>query len=425
MRALTGRISDRALLVAALGTALGVRLGVVAVTRHQVIVADPADYHRLGLLLADGQGFGRSVLGAGGGPTAFRPPLYPLFLGLVYRVTGNSVTAARVGQALLGVLTVALLALIANMIWGRRVARVVLVLGAAYPPLVFVGTPLLSESISLPLQLGALAAALQVRLGGAPLPWSAATGILLGLGVLARPTLAALAVPILVLLLTAGAPWRARLVWTAVAGLTAVATLVPWEVRTYRAFDTFVPVSTLDGFVLAGVYNRQADDDPRDPGQWRNPTGIPAMAPYFRDATLDELELSQRLRTTATDYAIAHPGYVGRVVGWNMVRLFDLTGPRLARASAEPLGFGPRVADIWLVSYAVVMILALAGACTRLARRAPIGLWLVVPAVVAATVPTLGTSRYRSPIEPVIVLLAALAVTTWLDRRASETAAAS
>lgn len=417
-----GRISDRVLLAAGLGTALFVRLGLVVATRHQAVVADPADYHRLGLLLADGRGFGRSVLAAGGGPTAFRPPLYPLFLGLVYRVTGDSVTAARVTQALLGVVTVALLALIADMIWGRRVARVVLLVSAVYPPLVFVGTPLLSESISLPLQLGAIAAGLQVRRGRAPLPWAAVTGLLLGLGVLARPTLGALAVPIVVLLLTAKAPWRARLTWTAVAGLTAVATLVPWEVRTYRAFDAFVPVSTLDGYVLAGVYNRQADEDPRDPGQWRNPTGVPAMARHFRDPTLDELELSQRLRKTATDYASAHPGYVGRVVGWNTVRLFDLTGLRLARASAEPLGFGPRVAEIWLGSYAVAMILAVAGACTRLARRAPLGLWIVVPAVVAATVPTLGTSRYRSPIEPVIVLLACLAITTWLDRRTSQAA---
>jgi hypothetical protein len=35
---------------------------------------------------------------------------------------------------------------------------------------------------------------------------------------------------------------------------------------------------------------------------------------------------------------------------------------------------------------------------------------------VAVTVPTLGTSRYRAPIEPFVVLLAASAVVSGIDR---------
>ena len=78
-----------------------------------------------------GHGFGETGLAAGGGPTAFRPPLYPLFLGAVYAVTGDSITAARLLQALLGVAAVGLLGVIAWQLWGRRVA---LIATGASPP---------------------------------------------------------------------------------------------------------------------------------------------------------------------------------------------------------------------------------------------------------------------------------------------------
>jgi len=78
------------------------RARMVMATQHLVLSGDPADYDRLGRLLAAGKGFGTSVLSPSGGPTAFRPPLYPLFLGAVYKVTGGSMTAARLVQAVLG-----------------------------------------------------------------------------------------------------------------------------------------------------------------------------------------------------------------------------------------------------------------------------------------------------------------------------------
>src|SRR5690348_16137820 len=97
-----GRARNRMAWATVLGLALVTRVGLVMATRPARLGADPADYDRLARLLAGGHGWGHSELAAGGGPTAFRAPLYPLFLAAVYKVTNDSVTAARLAQALLG-----------------------------------------------------------------------------------------------------------------------------------------------------------------------------------------------------------------------------------------------------------------------------------------------------------------------------------
>src|SRR5206468_10977698 len=127
-----------------LGAALLVRLAVVGLTHDSYRLRDdPADYHRLGVSLAGGHGFAHSVVAAGDGPTAFRPPLYPLTLGAVYTVAGHRVVVARVVQAVVGTITVALLGVLAGLLWDRRVALVAMGLAAIYPAVVLTDTALL------------------------------------------------------------------------------------------------------------------------------------------------------------------------------------------------------------------------------------------------------------------------------------------
>ena len=63
---------------------------------------DEPDYHRLASTVAAGQG----LLSPEGQPTAARPPLYPMFLGGLYRLTGSDPDAGRALQVGLGALVV-------------------------------------------------------------------------------------------------------------------------------------------------------------------------------------------------------------------------------------------------------------------------------------------------------------------------------
>src|SRR5439155_12748910 len=113
---------DRAMWALVL-VALAVRLAAVAATPHYVPVSDPLDYERYALAIQHGHFPPRG--GGDPGPTAYRPPLYPLFLGTVYRLSpGDPRVAARVVQAFVGALTVLLAGVVARQLFGRRIALV-------------------------------------------------------------------------------------------------------------------------------------------------------------------------------------------------------------------------------------------------------------------------------------------------------------
>src|SRR4051812_18443476 len=101
-----------------LALALAVRVAQILATPNWTAVADPGDYSRHAAANAHGHGMAQALLPQGG-PSAIRPPAYPVFLGGVYAVTGDSQTAGRLAAALLGVVAVALIGLIADMLWGR------------------------------------------------------------------------------------------------------------------------------------------------------------------------------------------------------------------------------------------------------------------------------------------------------------------
>jgi 4-amino-4-deoxy-L-arabinose transferase-like glycosyltransferase len=402
--------------VAVLGVALVLRVGVVLATRNLTLRDDSADYVRLAGLLAHGHGFGDTVLAAGGGPTAFRAPAYPLFLGAVFRVTGDSLTAARLLQAGLGTVTVALIGIVAWQLWGRRTGIIAATLAAVYPPLILLGDAVQTESISLPLQMLVLALVLEHRRRAddrVVLP--AACGALIGLCILTRPANIALVIPVVLLLATART-LRALLVPGAVVLGALLLTLAPWQVRNQSTFHRFVPVTTTDAFILAGVYNDQAAHDPHNRAVWRPPFVVPGLAELFTDPQLDEVELAEALREEGTEYAKEHPGYVAEVVATNIAHLFSVNG--LARAETGHLseGYGSGWSALWTISYWIVALLALGGMATRQARRVPLTWWLTPVLFVVVTVPTLGTARYRAPIEPFLVLLATLAIVALLDR---------
>jgi 4-amino-4-deoxy-L-arabinose transferase-like glycosyltransferase len=399
-----------------LGGAFALRVVVLLTARGIPLRDDSADYARLGKLLAHGHGFGDSLLAAGGGPTAFRPPAYPLFLGTVFRATGDSLTAARLLQAVLGTVTVALIGIIAWQLFDRRHGLIAAGIAAVYPPLVLTGNGVLTEAISLPLEMLVLVLALRYRRsgrGGLTLP--ALIGLLIGICVLTRPANVALAIPIVLLLTTS---WRGRgLVPAAVAVGVLLVTLAPWQIRNQIRFDEFVPLTTGEAFVVGGVYNDQAAHDPHNRAVWRSPTFVPGLANLFDDRALDESELADALRGRGTDYAKEHPGYVPVVIATNFVYLFDLSGFERAETGHASLGYGAGWSKLWTISYWAVALLALCGAFTRKVRDAPLAVWLIPVLFVLVTIPTLGTARYRAPIEPFLVLLAAAAIAHGLERR--------
>jgi 4-amino-4-deoxy-L-arabinose transferase-like glycosyltransferase len=398
-----------ALLVLAL--ALAVRVAQIAATPHWEPVADPADYVRHAVSIGDGHGMADSFL-PHGGPSALRPPAYPYLLGGVFAVSGDSYTAGRLAGALLGVLTVALIGVIAQLLWTSRAAIVAMVLAAVYPPLVLLSGTLLSESLGLPLVLGIVALVLAHRDAPRP-PWvGPVVGLLFGLALLDRPALVMFGVPLVVGLW--GRPWPTWRAARTPASALAVAALaiVPWTIRNAIEFHDFVPISTQSGFLVAGTYNSVSHHDPVNTGAYRPASFAPELRPIIDDSSLDENEVNKKLAEAGRSYAQDHPGYVPQVLWRNGLRLLGLERPvATIESTYEFQGIGKGYAKLALIAWYVVALAALVGWVLGPARRVPWWLLVVPPLLFAGVIWISSDVRYRAPIEPFVLLAAAAAIT--------------
>ena len=104
-------------------------------------VSDQREYHLVGMRLADGLGL---TYPSGTLYVHSHPPLYPIFLGLIYAAGGGDV-AVRAVQLALALATLALAYLTARRAFGVRVAKASLAAGALYLPTAFYLSQLYSE----------------------------------------------------------------------------------------------------------------------------------------------------------------------------------------------------------------------------------------------------------------------------------------
>jgi 4-amino-4-deoxy-L-arabinose transferase-like glycosyltransferase len=405
--------------------ALVLRLGYMALTPDYKVVDDARDYDLHARSIALGQGFAH----LGPGParrTAFRPPGYPYFLAGVYAIGGVQRAAdsrrfllGRIANALVGTAVVALTGLLSAQVFNRRVALAAIALGAVYLPLILIGGALMSEPLFAALLLGGLTAALQHRRSEHRYRCAAVAGMLGGLTILTRANAAILLVPLM------AAVWdaRPRRSWRALAPpatLIAVAllTVAPWTVRNAVAFHDFVPVSTQLGTALAGTYNDASRNDRRSPASWRSLRRVPDyqyLVRHRRWRRIPEPALERELRAAALHYVAKHPAYVAEVAWWNTRRMLDLAGLSWSRHTASTISVGPGWAEAGVACFWLFAALAIGGALIGRGRRVPMHV-AAVPALLYLSVVFLAfeTPRYRTGMDPFIVMLGAVAaVAAW------------
>jgi 4-amino-4-deoxy-L-arabinose transferase-like glycosyltransferase len=414
-------------LIAILGVALVLRLATIVATSDYVPTLDSADYVRHAISIADGDGFPDSTLTASGGPSAFRPPLYPYLLGGVYAIAGDDAgeTVGRVVGALLSTAAVWLLYLIGARVWGRRVGLIAAAGAAILPPTVFINTALISEPLFVCLMLASLLATLVARDRGGDWRWAALAGVCCALAALTRSNGVLLLIPALI------GVWVVRPRWTrsALAGpaallVAAALTVAPWTIRNTVEFGGLVPISTQSGFAMAGLLNDEARTLPGYPASWVLPEATERYGPLFHRRDLNEAELDRKLRREALDYAADHPGYVVSATVRNLLRTFDLAGylDSARIADRDQLGIGARTAGAIKWTTFALDLLSIAGIVVLLARprdeRGPWFIWLIPVLMIVAAVWLIGSTRYRIPAYPFMILLGALAIeAAWLRLR--------
>ena len=428
-------------LLAIVALALALRVIVIAADSSYQPTNDALEYDYLARSIAAGDGYPPSGYLLQAGPTAVRGPGFPFLLGGVYALSGDSVTAGRLLDALLGAAVVVLLYLIAKRIWGRRVGLLAAAMAAVFPPLVLLSRDLVSESLFLVLELGALLCVLEFRRSGAMTRWAVAAGAICGLAILTRPT------GFVLLACVAFGLWTLRsraslhsLAAPAAGVLCAVLVLTPWLIRDAAEFGRVVPVTTSGGIATSGTYNQASFEADVEPGAWRDPQAIPRFRPLFMTLGLDEASVDVALRNDARDFAWEHPAYVAEATGWNFLRLFEVLGGSVIDRESKTVserGIGSADPTAERIGIGIAVVLAAVGLFTLLGpwgkggnsrRRVPHGplfFWAVPILMLLVTAPIAGLPRYRLPVDPFLLILAAIGLLALRDRLTTSRAPAA
>lgn len=362
--------------------------------------------------------------GAGGtrGPSAYFAPGYPYFLALVDLIDGHetrrggAVHPARIAQAALGTITVALIGLVALELFGPTAGLIALVLAALYPAGIELAGTLVAENLLTALVVAAVYAGLRVRRGRnlkTTYGWVAGAGVLTGLATLTHENAALIVLPLIAAVWTVKPRLQARSLAAPALLLAAAAlTILPWTIRNAVVMHRFIPVSDETGITLVGTYNPASAGNPGVPYKWRIFYGIPGERPLIREAhRLTEPEIGDKLQHQALDYISKHPTAPIQVAFHNTLRLFELEGTFAWEASASAISLPTSTARIGVFGFWVVCLLALAGLFSKPVRGAPKWVW-AVPLLLALSVVLVNveTPRFRAPIDPFLILLAAAAL---------------
>jgi 4-amino-4-deoxy-L-arabinose transferase-like glycosyltransferase len=326
---------------------------------------------------------------------AYRTPGYPLLIA----VCGGSVRAVRVVHAILDTSTVLAIYLLARRFLDRGPSFWAAGLVAVNPFLIYFTGLILSET------LFACMLAWGMCLLARPRPIIAVTGMLvLALSVQVRPS----AVGLVVLLAGAAAwnqGWHRVIRSTAIAAALVLAALLPWaernahhpQLRAWIWTTTNGGVTLYDGFHdgATGASDQKAFLDSLKPTLWR----------------LDEVQRDQYLAQAAHEWIAAHPG-----------RALALAGSKVARTwSPIPLsseyGRDARYVAVGLIYSLPFDVLFLIGLWKAVLPRTAKVL-LVLPAIYFTGIHALsvGSLRYRIPVEPPMAVIAGAALSAACSR---------
>lgn len=345
-----------------------------------------------------GQGLS-SPFGGNTGPTAIVAPVYPILVGVVFKVFGEfSLSSAIVimsAQTVLNLVTIWLIMHVALRLFNQKTATFAGLIWACSPPLIWMPTILWETSLSCCLLVGFLALLLRYRavpdLG--PASW-ARLGAYCGITALVNPAL--LPSLIGISLWQAFAARRRNATGQLLAALAFALIFAPWPIRNARVFHAFIPLRTTVGFEL-WMGNREGATGFLDE----------SLFPMFNQNELadykerGEVDYSNHKSELAKRYIAEYPGTFVRMTALRTIRFWSGTGSKNG-------------STLFAVHALFTTLLGFSGlALLFRARRFGLAILFAFP-LILFPLPYMITHaefRYRLVIDPLLTILCAFAAT--------------
>lgn len=362
-------------------------------------------------------------------PTAFMiAPLYIYFLGLIFKLSNNSVMAARAVQIVLGTAGVWLLALSVRRWFGERAAWIAGGLAA------FCGVFTFFEILLLPAALDPFLTALDLYLigkaadEGGTKNWMLA-GAALGLHALNRPHVAVIIALLAVAI--AWRAWRARAIQAAAFVVAACVMIAPVSLRNMSVGGEFIPISWNFGLNMligngpdaTGVMSKTMGIIPTVSGEWLS---APAVAGQALGHVATPRQTSFFFLRQAASWTLHHPGKAVALFArklWYAVSATFLTLNHsyvfFARELMGPLAF-------LIVGPALIVPLGLVGMIFARPRDRK-GYWqwaLYAPFAILSVALVFVAARYRLPFQMALTGFAGAAIAWAIERARTQSWAA-
>jgi 4-amino-4-deoxy-L-arabinose transferase-like glycosyltransferase len=368
---------------------------------------------RIAQSIVEGRGFSSPFQGSTG-PTAIMPPIYPSLLAGVFRLFGIYTKASALAMlsldSLFSALTCIPVFLIAQKSFGGRTAVWAGWAWAFFPYAIYFSADFIWVTTLATLMLALLfLAALHLEDSARVSTWIG-FGVLAGVGALVDPVVLSV-IPLLVLWICYRRLQNKQrwFVPALVAALAFGVTVSPWMIRNYRVFHTFVPFR--DNFGLELYVGNNGNTWHFAPDGFHPSSTEREMNEY---AQIGELAYMRHKQAQAVALIKPHPGDFAVLSlrrALYMWTNFWSFGSRYLEA--EPLD----PPNIFLCT--TLTVLALAGLRLAFQRDASTGMPYAIalfffPMVYYVTHPQ---DYYRRPVDPIFVVLAAYAVTSWMQNR--------
>ena len=367
--------------------------------------------------------------------TVSRAPLWPFIIAIIYFFAGEHNAYARLFFCFIGSGTCVLVYLLAKDLFGKRIALISGVIAAIYTGLFIWDGWLFAESLytfcmtvftyslyrlqrgTLPVPAEPIATAsnkfltvlLRLRRQVVQHRWIILSGVFLALAGLTRPNgpglFGLLFAWVVIVILAKIMPWRTAVRSGLVIALIGIIIIAPWTYRNYTVSHAFVFISTGIGEVLVGAYNdRVFENDPNAYGLWRPPWNtLGHDAPNYTPAneTLDIEHAFNWIRTHLSEMPYLLSLHIENM--WKPVTFVH--GLPMQEFPARPSA--RFVWNLMQIMPIPVFILAALGLVATLRRwKQLLVVYLAILMTIAENVFLYGSMRFRSPIEPLLVLFA-------------------
>lgn len=359
-----------------------VRLVAIFSFPSPIVAADAVEYSEIAQSIAEGKGYALKD----GTPTALRPPLYPVFLAGIYYLLGTNVRIVQVAHAFLLALACIILYSLGKNIFDLKTAYLASCIAAAYPLLIYPAYELMSESLLIALFSITVLFVLKSR----EQHYNAIlAGVSLALSVLTKPTVL-FALPYFVIWIFKNSLFSKRLARISMFLIAFSIPFIPWTVRNYDVFQSFVPISNNGGIALF--------DSHILPDRGLGFSATNKFPQEYRSIT-DEYARNRFLINHTLTYIVDHPGKVLKQTALKAAMFFyPLDG------YWYPFSLGSRYNVFW----GSVFLFSLGGLSFTKWKSPGVHLllWTMLSFFVTIVV-FQGIPRYRLPLEVIFILFAA------------------